>query len=113
MRNVLTVLSVLCLSHGLFAQLSVKKYTQVLLDYQFTEAQALSITDVFFQNPAVETSRMDPTTNIFLCIYEESIDFNELSIITWLGNEGYNVKCYYTDEFGVENFIDLKDINCE
>lgn len=122
MRKLILIITLICSTQGLVAQSSsvkytqvqssIVKYTQVIISDELTADIAKGITDTFFANSAVETSRMDPTTNVFLCIYDESNEFNELEIISWFGNNGYTVDCYYTDEFGKGNFIDIKDTNC-
>ena len=96
-----------------YGQSEVVKYTQVLLGESIDEISANEIRDAFYEYSQVNTSRMDNTTNVFLCVYRESNDFNDDLIIMWLNDHGYTVRCSYTEVFVSGKVADIKNTNCQ
>ena len=106
----LVVLTSLNLSN---AQSNIVKYSQVLLNDNIDELAVGEIRDGFISFAQIQTSRMDPTTKVYLCVYQESVDFNEDLILAWFENHGYTVRCSYTDVFVSGKVTSIKDTNCQ
>lgn len=105
--------TILTVPNLLFGQSKVVKYTQVLIQNDIDSDLTKEIRDAFYLYPDVQTSRMDPTTHLYLCVYKESNDFNEEVILAWFENRDIIIRCYFTDVFKAGELVSIKDTNCE
>ena len=107
MKTLTKLLFVLLFSANLYGQDTL--YVKVLISNQITNEDAIDITNRF-QHKDVIVSRMDPTTNEYLCIYSTESPVSENMILNWF-NSHHDVKCYITGEYIVGKIINLSK-NC-
>ncbi len=97
----------------LFGQSSSLKCTQVLIKNDINQQTKDLISDNFYLYKDVETSRMEPTTHVYMCIYKETEVFDEDVIVRWFENQNIEILCYYTEIFVSGVMFNIKDANCE
>ena len=83
-------------------------YTKVLITNKITNDEAITISQ-YFNRDGVIVSRMDPTTNEFLCIFTTKSMISEEFIDDWF-SVNYNIKCLFSENYRPGKIINLKQV---
>jgi hypothetical protein len=115
MKKILPVLMLLvCLDA--YTQTGVtanSHYTKVVIAELLSQNEEQAVSMSFLHKEGVYVSRMDGRNYVYLCIYDESETINETAIKQWFIQNGYTVKCYFTDEYVQGKMVELDNKTCE
>lgn len=88
------------------------KFHQLLVADQLVRSDVLKIDEELRNVPGVVTSRTDVSTRMCLVFVERGIEIEAEEIEELITNLGYNIRCSYEGQHGVDRMIRRQEFTC-